>query len=245
LKHSSHSQDVNEDLLSDESIVVPSTKYLTRGTQTKLYAILLPQSPLSEMNKAITETRTSTNVTRTCQVNTLSYLIKTNEYLIQVQYPIEDISSEKQIDRSCTTSFLYSETRSMNELLDQEKLTDIKPSTEINYHQEINVPTIEFEGSELVNDFEVNSSSMPTNEEILLTKELNTTLKCVNACDDVDLNEPGTSVISSVFNNDETQTWKLLDERTKRHYRPINITKVEQVKIFNKVSNNSHVQIIK
>ena len=52
---SSQSQDViesNEDLLFNENTFKELTKYKNREVQTKLFAILLPQSPLSEMKVA-------------------------------------------------------------------------------------------------------------------------------------------------------------------------------------------------
>ena len=44
------------------------------------------------------------NVTRSCQVNTLSYLIKTNESQTDLQHPKEDILSVQQIDHCSMSS---------------------------------------------------------------------------------------------------------------------------------------------
>jgi hypothetical protein len=180
------------------------TKYITRGTQTKLFAILLPPSPLSETKQSEIEERTLRNITRTCQVNTLSYLIKTNDNQTEVEHPREDIWDIQRTDHSSTTSLLHTDTRLTKEVVSARKDVSIKSSIETkHYEHEINLPTIEFKSDELLDDFEerkINSSS--ANEEY--PKEFIMTsspLKCVNACDAVDLNEPSTSISAFLFDN--------------------------------------------
>ncbi|CAF0725260.1 unnamed protein product [Didymodactylos carnosus] len=83
------------------------TKYASRGTQTKLHAILLPQRLLSEMRKARIESRTTTAVTRSTQVDTISYLIN-----LKLNQPPSHRSNriwDQQQLRQSITSFLHNE----------------------------------------------------------------------------------------------------------------------------------------
>jgi hypothetical protein len=236
----------NEDSLSDQNTFEGLTQSITRGTQTKLFAILLPQSPLSEMIRAKTVVRTLRNVTRICQVNTLSYLIKTNGSQTEVQYSGEDIQDAQQMDPSSTTSFLYNKTQSMKDLLSEAQAFNIESSRETRhqtvtdrkqYDQEMNVPTIEFEGDELIDNLEEKMNSISTNKEIIPINEQSqdfiftlSPLKCVNTCDAIDLDELSAPVVSSSFDNGTTATW---------------ISPDKQFKLFNQPSNNSNVHLIK
>ncbi|CAF5173049.1 unnamed protein product, partial [Rotaria magnacalcarata] len=149
------SQDAIE---SNENKLKPLRKYKTEGTQTKLFAILLPNSPLSVMKQAKIETRTLMNVTRTCQINTLSYLIKTNESQIEIQRSLENVSNKKQIVRPSPTSFFSNETPFIEKLLSKEKVFDNKSSMESkhqmligyrNQKQIVDVPNDEFKEKQL------------------------------------------------------------------------------------------------
>ncbi len=195
----------------DENTSEVLTKYITQGTQTKLFAILLPPSPLSEMKQSKIEKRTLINITRTCQVNTLSYLIKTTDSQTEVEHPREDIWDIQRTDHSSTTSVLHTDTRLTKEVLSDRKDFSIKSSIETKHDEhEINLPTIEFKGDELLDDFEerkINSSS--ANEEY--PKEFimpSSPLKCVNACGAVDLNEPSASITSFLFDNNMISSYK-------------------------------------
>ncbi|UJR26393.1 hypothetical protein I4U23_007725 [Adineta vaga] len=83
------------------TIVISS---MAQGTQTKLHAILLPQSPMSEWNDAKIEERTSMTVAAACQVNTLSYIIKKNEYQREVKHFKSDDPTKQHKDRLSTIS---------------------------------------------------------------------------------------------------------------------------------------------
>jgi len=212
----SQSQDViesNEDMLFNENTVKEFTKYKSREVQTKLFAIFLPQSPLSEMKAAKIEERTLMNVTRTCQVNTLSYLIKTNE---------------------------------------SQTLTDHKYD-----EQGDNVPTIKFEEGELLDDFEDEKIiSTLVNEEILSVEEqpkeftsISSPLKCVNACDTIDLDGPNVSITSSCFDDSTISTQISSDQRDEKYCQPIHKIDLEDIdtqhKKYRKPFNNSNIHIIK
>ena len=99
---------------------------ISRETQTKLYAILLPPSPLNEMRKATIEMKFEDKVTRACQINTLVYLIKTKV-------------STKPV--SCSIA-------GMNEYLSTDSSTRLNHSSIRNdrvQETNIGVPAIEFE----------------------------------------------------------------------------------------------------
>ena len=150
----------------------------SRSTQTKLCAILLPQSLLTEMRAAKTMARTSTNITRTCQVNTLSYLIKTNE----------------NSSNSSSTSFLYSKFQ-LNEQLSSEENANHNKILRTMQHQSlihrqfeehnVHIPIIQIEDD----DFE-------EEEQAKVSLFTLAPLKCINACETVDLDEPNTSITS-------------------------------------------------
>jgi hypothetical protein len=61
----------------NENTFERSISRINRGTQTKLHALFLPPSPLAELTKANIDMRTGNTIARVCQVNTLTYLIKT------------------------------------------------------------------------------------------------------------------------------------------------------------------------
>ena len=94
-----------EDLSFNKSTSAELANYRSQETQTKLFAILLPESPLSEMKSAKIEASTSRSVTRLCQVNTLSYLIKSNESETNVS----------QMDGSSSVSFLHTDSQLVGE----------------------------------------------------------------------------------------------------------------------------------
>lgn len=196
------SQDViesDEDLLFNENTFKELTKYKSREVQTKLFAILLPQSPLSEMKTAKIEERTLMNVTRTCQVNTLSYLIKTNEN--QTDLPRMDCSS--------STSFLRTESQLIEELSTKENNLSTKMQhqtlTDHKYDaQGINIPIIQFDEEQ--------------SKESIFTLS---TLKCINACDKVDLDERNTSITSFLTDNDRITRSASSDQQDNKYGPPI------------------------
>ncbi|CAF3352403.1 unnamed protein product [Rotaria sp. Silwood1] len=229
---SQHTIELNKGLLLE--------KYISQGTQTKLFAILLPQSPLSIMKHAKIADRTLVNVTRACQVNTLSYLIKTDSSQTEIQHSLEHISNVKQ-------RVFENEIQLNQELLSKEKTssTETKHQKLMNYkdHEQIvDVPTIEFDQGELFDDFQeekLNSTSI--NEKIYSNEEQNegfiimpSPVKCINTCDTVDLDESITPV-TSLINNDINLT--------------IHTSNLEhpdtQLKIYRKLFNNSNIHIIK
>ena len=180
------------------------TNRITRGTQTKLFAILLPQSPLSEMKSSKIAAQTLMNTTRACQVNTLSYLIKSFE--------------SQTDDNSSAQHFLDNKTRLLKQSI------SINSSTEMNHQilndrkQSVNVPTIEFNAGELLDNYEQNKmNSTLTNEEILPIKEdfilTLSPLKCINTCDAIDFDEPSATVTSS-FDDGITSTQAVSDENS-------------------------------
>ncbi|CAF1107973.1 unnamed protein product [Adineta ricciae] len=100
---------------SPSSIQTIKHKAASLGTQTKLYAILLPNSPLCELNDARIETKMIMSVTRSCQVNTLCYIVKTNERLPDHTYlktddqksrPIDDLSPASQKTQNSKQKFI-------------------------------------------------------------------------------------------------------------------------------------------
>jgi hypothetical protein len=247
-------------LLFNENIFEELTKYRSRETQTKLFATLLPQSLLSEMKPAKIEARTSMNLTRTCQMNTLSYLIKTNESQIDLQdLKEEDILDVQQMNHSTSTSLIDTKTGSIEILSSEEKDFSIKSSTEIQYQsltdckydeQGINISTIQFEGGELLDDDvekeKINSTLM--NGEILPNenhqKEFILTLspsKCVNTCGTVDLDEPNALVTSSSFDNGIISTRISSDELI----HTINLQHIDtKHEKYSKFINNSNIDIL-
>lgn len=133
---------------SNENIDEELRQYVSQETQTKLFAILLPECPLIEMKSTTIETRTSINLTQACQVNTLSYLIKTNENESDLQHSKDD--KNENVDLSSTLFF------------------------------HIKNPVIKVLSSEEEKMY----------EDIM-------TLKCINACDTIDLDESNISIVSS------------------------------------------------
>ncbi|CAF1495393.1 unnamed protein product [Adineta steineri] len=151
-----------------------STECIAQGTQTKLFAILLPQSPLSEITSAKIETSTLMHVTRTCQINTLSYLIKNNEQQIEVEDSIENTQ------HSLTTSLF------------------IQNKTQLN--KEIESETKDYSKDEFIDTFEEKTMNSTSFDKHLLPSS---PPKCVNAYDMIDLNEPST-LIDSFLNDTNT-----------------------------------------
>jgi hypothetical protein len=211
---------------------------------------------LSEIKAAKIEETKLISVTRSCQVNTLSYLIKTDESQTQVQ----------QMNRSSSTSVLYTETGLIKELSSEEKDFSINSSIEMQHQtltdrkydeQGINVPTIQFEEDELLDDVEeekINTTIMQ--EEILPVEEqpkgfisISSPLKCVNACDTVDLDEPNASINSSFFDDGTISTQISSDQRDTKYYQSIHTINLEYVhtqhKKYTKSFNNSNSYIIK
>ncbi|CAF3900775.1 unnamed protein product, partial [Adineta steineri] len=140
-----------------------SIEYITQGTQTKLFAILLPQSPLSEITSSKIETSTLMHVTRTCQINTLLYLIKTNEQQIEVEDTIENMQ------HSLTTSLF------------------IHNKTQLNI--ELKSETKGYSKDEFADNFEEKIMKSASLDKYLLPSS---PPKCVNACDMIDLNDTST-----------------------------------------------------
>ena len=243
---------INEDLLCDESRLKVSMKRINRSTQTKLYAILLPESPLSEIKQAYTEVRTRTTVTQTCQVNTLSYLIETDDNRTEIPHSLEDIPNVKHMDYPSTVAFLHNETEVINELLLEEKPCDKKSLTQMKYQmsfdpkhdeQKLNTDLNKFDKSQLLDAFkEEKLHSVSTNEEFFSNKEQKqqsiltlSPFKCINACHTIDLDEPNVS-IASRFDNDTISTLTLPAQGDR------SIDKYLQT--YSKAFNNSNSQII-
>ena len=175
----------DEDVTLNENAHREFANYRTRQTQTKLCAILLPQSLLSEMKRAKTARRTSTNITRSCQVNTLSYLIKINENPM-------DLS---RVNVSSSASFLYSKFQFNEQLSTEENDNHIKLSRKIKHqplihrHYEdgvVHIPIIQIEEDGV---FDVFQEEQTKSSLFTLAP-----LKCINACESVDLDEPNTSI---------------------------------------------------
>ena len=222
--HSSQSSDMFElekDSFNDENTPEHFTKYKNQKTQTKLFAILLPPSPLREMKSAILEAKNLLYVTHSCQVNTLSYLIKIDDNQIDAQ----------EIDHSLSTSFLRSDSRIVETLSTENKVSstwaEIKmlsqTLTDRKYiEQGINVPAIHFEESELIDDIEEEeTNSVLINKEIVPNQKISKEstlkslpLKCINACDTVDLDEP------TSFSNNQMTNEEELDEEIRSHVIP-------------------------
>jgi hypothetical protein len=151
------------------------------------------------MKPAKTEARTSMNVTRICQVNTLSYLIKTNEN--QTDLPRMDCSS--------STSFLRTESQLIEELSTKENNLSTKMQhqtlTDHKYDaQGINIPIIQFDEEQ--------------SKESIFTLS---TLKCINACDKVDLDERNTSITSFLTDNDRITRSASSDQQDNKYGPPI------------------------
>jgi hypothetical protein len=151
------------------------------------------------MKPAKTEARTSMNVTRICQVNTLSYLIKTNEN--QTDLPRMDCSS--------STSFLRTESQLIEELSTKENNLSTKMQhqtlTDHKYDaQGINIPIIQFDEEQ--------------SKESIFTLS---TLKCINACDTVDLDERNTSITSFLTDNDRITRSASSDQQDNKYGPPI------------------------
>ena len=83
-----------------------SSAHANRETQTKLCALLFPPSPLSEMTASNIEARQGNRVMRTCQVNSLSYLIRTRENIPQsnatVEVPTDENAFSTQQENRCS-----------------------------------------------------------------------------------------------------------------------------------------------
>lgn len=183
----SHDDDLQSSLLFDEDGTLNEnahrefTNYRTRQTQTKLCAILLPQSLLNEMKQAKTARRTSTNVTRSCQVNTLSYLIKINE----------NPTDLSRINISSSASFLYSKFQFHEQLSTEENDNHIKLSRKIKHPPVIHR---HYEDHDVSDAFQ--------NEQLKSSPITLVPLRCINACESVDLDEPSTSIMSiPIINN--------------------------------------------
>ncbi|CAF0992937.1 unnamed protein product [Rotaria sordida] len=244
--HSKNSLSSQDTIELNENLLFKKNR--SQGTQTKLFAILLPKSPLSIMKQAKIEDRTLINITRTCQVNTLSYLIKTNENQTKIQYSLENISNIKQI-------VLDNKIRLNNELLSEEKISSTETNHQIliDHEQIIDVSTIEFDGSELLDDFqEEKINSTLINEKIHSNEEqseefilMSSPFKCINTCDMIDLDGSITPVVSLV--NDDMNLLSISSDQ--QYCQPINISNLEhtdtQVKIYRKSFNNSNIHIIK
>ena len=226
----SQSEDVlkwSEDLFFNENTFEELAKYISRETQTKLVAIFLPQSPLTDMKPSKIEAKTSMNVTRTCQVNTLSYLIKTNENQTDVH--------------SSSTSFLHTETRLMKELPSKHKDFSIQSLREMQHQtltdceydeQGVSVPIIQSEGDEL--PVEEIFSIEETSREFILTSS---PLKCVNTCDTID------------FDNDTISTRISSDQQDNKNGQSIDTVNLEPVDAqhqkYSKSFDNSGIQTMK
>jgi len=128
---SSHQQVIENETNSDSlSLVIEEnfdskTNTKDETTQTKLFAIFLPQSPLTQMKSAIIESKTLTSQTRSCQVNTLSYLIKSNNN--------QNDADDQQLDESLSASYIQSNST-------QEMQTQT-----VNDEHKLNLPVIQFE----------------------------------------------------------------------------------------------------
>ncbi|CAM4780595.1 unnamed protein product [Rotaria magnacalcarata] len=231
------SQDAIE---SNENKLKPLRKYKTEGTQTKLFAILLPNSPLSVMKQAKIETRTLMNVTRTCQINTLSYLIKTNESQIEIQRSLENVSNKKQIVRPSPTSFFSNETPFIEKLLSKEKVFDNKSSMESkhqmligyrNQKQIVDVPNDEFKEKQLKHFMSMSSP-----------------LKCINVFDNIDLDEP-TIPIDSLLADDKNSPVIFSNQEARQYYQSIHTSSSKyfesQLQTRIKLFNNSNASIVK
>ncbi|CAF2978111.1 unnamed protein product [Rotaria socialis] len=215
-------------------------KYKTEGTQTKLFAILLPNSPLSVMKQAKIETRTLINVTRTCQINTLSYLIKTNESQIEIQHSLENVSNRKQIVRpSSSTSFFSNETPFIEKLLSKENVFDNKSSMKSkhqmligyrNQKQIVDAPNDEFKEKQL-NHFISMSSS----------------LKCINVFDNIDLDEP-TIPIDSLLTDDKNSPVIFSNQEARQYYQSMHASSSKyfesQLTTRRKLFDNSNTNIV-
>ena len=153
------------------------------------------------MKPAITAARTPINVTRTCQVNTLSYLIKTNES--QTDLPQNDYSS--------STSFLRTDSQLIEDLSTEENSFNNKLSTNIEHQalsdrkydaQQVIVPIIQF-------DEELLSIEEQPKESVFALS----TLKCINACD--------TSRTSFLVGNDGIASSAASDQQNNKYDSPI------------------------
>lgn len=122
------------------------------------------------MNEAKIEARTLISATRTCQVNTLAYLIKISESEAEIQNSLEHILNEKQKVHLSPYSVFDKETTLMKDLLAKEEV--------INKQNEIHTNEQNRE----------NFMSMPLPP------------KCINTCDVIDfdgINVPMTSFLNN------------------------------------------------
>jgi len=115
-----------------ESSIVPilsndkndnALQLISRETQTKLYAILLPPSPLSEMRKATIEMTFDDKITRACQTNTLFYLMKTKTTSMQKPLTVEHRPMINKNDYLSVNSLSHMDIESIrNDRQDQNKM---------------------------------------------------------------------------------------------------------------------------
>ena len=180
------------------------------------------------MQPAEIASRTTRNLTRTCQVNTLTYLIKTNESQAEVE----------RIDHSSTTSLIDNKTTLTKELLSTEKAFNIKHKR---YDQGITMPAIELEEDDSLDNLEQKSNDISSNNE---TRSINrqadnfifkpSPLKCINTYDNIDFDEPNVSITASVLDNNMSPTRVLSDEQNQNNN--------QTSKLFR--SNINHYRII-
>ena len=164
--------------------------FLTQATQTKLHACHLPPSPLGEMSKALIENRTSKQITRSCQINTLSYLIKCNEGSIEIQ-EVRELSWTTHPEKPPSTEFIskisqkmeFDRTNSNDSLM--KRWNYLRSGT---YH--IKRACLLSSTDSKTND----DNTLPAREstKIKLSQPAypsSKSLKCINACENTDIDQ--------------------------------------------------------
>lgn len=201
-----HRNESNGGLIFDKNEFKTLTQHTTQGTQTKLFAILLPKSPLSEMTQAEIANATLLNVTRICQANTLSYLIKTNENHIQTQNLLENISNTDRIDHSSPISFLNNDVQLIKTVLSEDN--DLPEKIVIDHIHDtkiINILKTDMKEDELDNDAkEELVVSMSINEKSTQVPLTSLPVKCMNTFNNIDFD--GSNVLMTSFLNNDAST---------------------------------------
>lgn len=252
------SVDSNENMLYNKNTFEALKTYRTRATQTKLFAVLLPFSPLSEMNDAHIEAKTLVNVTRICQVNTLSYLVKNNDNQIEKSDSLKNSLNRQKMNRTSSIILVENESQLNQELLSKEKNTanETRP-TIVKYQTSID-RQFDLKPDTSINDFnEQKIKSSPSNHkvQIIFNEErseesilMPSTLKFINPCDVIDFDDSNITMISEL-NNTMDLTYKSSNARNKNNNQLIDVLNIKhhdpKLQLCNRSLNNNNIHTIK
>ena len=118
----------------------------------------------------------------------------------------------------------------------------------------MNIPTIQFEREELLGD-DVEEEEEENTNSTLMEEKLPSTesifplspLKCINACDTIDLDKSNTSISSSFLTSDEvTSRSASSDQEDEKYHLPMHtINMHRQHQTQSKSFNDSNIYLIK